>query len=139
MTPETEHIIKVLRTAMRVLGYKYQDVEAKLGVAPGYIGRLFRGVMQQRRESGQVTAKTTRARTPIWQSWADWLTAQIQARPDIYLRELQANLKRERGVEVSLMTICNACRALRMSSRVGAAATAASKTQRRSALRPSRM
>jgi transcriptional regulator with XRE-family HTH domain len=48
MTPETEHIIKVLRTAMRVLGYKYQDVEAKLGVAPGYIGRLFRGVMQLR-------------------------------------------------------------------------------------------
>jgi transcriptional regulator with XRE-family HTH domain len=48
MTPETEHMIKVLRTAMRVLGYKFQDVEKKLGVAPGYVGRLFRGVMQLR-------------------------------------------------------------------------------------------
>jgi transcriptional regulator with XRE-family HTH domain len=48
MTPETEHMIKVLRTAMRVLGYRYQDIEKKLGVAPGYVGRLFRGVMQLR-------------------------------------------------------------------------------------------
>jgi transcriptional regulator with XRE-family HTH domain len=48
MTPESEHMIKVLKTAMRVLGYKYQDVEKKLGVAPGYMGRLFRGVIQLR-------------------------------------------------------------------------------------------
>src|SRR4030095_14715795 len=33
---------------MRVLGYKQQDIEAKLGVSTGYIGRLFRGVMQLR-------------------------------------------------------------------------------------------
>lgn len=39
------------------------------------------------------------------------VVGQIQARPDIYLRELQAELRSERGVEASLMTICNACRA----------------------------
>ena len=48
MTPESEHMLKVLKTAMRVLGYKYQDVEKKLGVAQGYVGRLFRGVIQLR-------------------------------------------------------------------------------------------
>lgn len=97
--------------AARDAGESTHDVALRFKVSKAWVRR----VMQQRRESGQVAAKTTRARTPIWQAWADWLTAQIQARPDIYLRELQANLKSERGVEVSLMTICNACRALRQS------------------------
>lgn len=48
MLPETERIIQVLKTSMRVLGFTQQDIEAKLGVAPGYVGRLFRGVMQLR-------------------------------------------------------------------------------------------
>ncbi len=33
--------------------------------------------------------------------------------PDIYLRELQADLKSELGVEVSLWTICKACQAVK--------------------------
>jgi transposase len=74
-----------------------------------------RRIKQQRRETGQVAPKTAAARASKWQTWADWLVAKITARPDIYLRELQAELKQERGEEVCLMTICNACRALEQS------------------------
>lgn len=74
-----------------------------------------RRVKQQRRETGQVAPKTTRNRTPKWRAWAGWLLAKIAARPDIYLRELQAELKQELGEEASLQTICNACRELKRS------------------------
>jgi transposase len=74
-----------------------------------------RRIQQQRRESGQITAKMAAPRRPKWHAWADWLVAKITARPDIYLRELQAELKQELGEDVCLMTICNACRALNQS------------------------
>lgn len=74
-----------------------------------------RRIKQQRRETGQVAPKTTRKRPPKWQAWADWLLAKIATRPDIYLRELQAELKEERGEEACLQTICHACRALEQS------------------------
>jgi hypothetical protein len=48
MTPEAEHIIRILRTAMRVLGYKNRDLERKLGVSGGYLTRLYGGVMELR-------------------------------------------------------------------------------------------
>jgi transposase len=71
-----------------------------------------RRIKQQRRETGQIAPKTAAPRQPKWQAWADWLVAKITARPDIYLRELQAELKQERSEEVCLTTICSACRAL---------------------------
>lgn len=71
-----------------------------------------RRIKQQRRETGQVEAKATRDRTPEWHAWADWLLAKIESRPDIYLRELKAELQAERGETVCLQTICNACAAL---------------------------
>jgi transposase len=74
-----------------------------------------RRIKQQRRESGQVAAKKAAPRQPKWRLWADWLVAKIAARPDIYLRELQAELKQERGEDVCLMTICSACQALEQS------------------------
>ena len=74
-----------------------------------------RRIKQQRRETGQIAPKKAAPRQPKWQGWADWLVAKIAARPDIYLRELQDELKQERGEEVCLMTICNACRALEQS------------------------
>ena len=74
-----------------------------------------RRIKQQRRETGQVAPKTAAPRPPKWQAWADWLVAKITARPDIYLRELQTELKQQRGEEVCLMTICNACRGLEQS------------------------
>ena len=67
-----------------------------------------RRIQQQRRETGQVAPKTAAPRQPKWHAWADWLISKIAARPDIYLRELQAELKRERGEDVCLGTICGA-------------------------------
>jgi transposase len=74
-----------------------------------------RKIKQQRRETGQVAPKTAAPRQPKWLAWAGWLVAKIDSRPDIYLRELQAELKQELGKEVCLMTICSACRALEQS------------------------
>jgi transposase len=71
-----------------------------------------RRIKQQRRETGQVAPKTTRKKTPKWHAWADWLLAKVAARPDIYLRELQADLKRELGEKACLQTLCAACREL---------------------------
>jgi transposase len=85
-----------------------QAVALRFAVSESWVRRI----NQQRRETGQIAAKTTRDRTPKWQAWADWLLAKIDARPDIYLRELRAELKAERGEEVCLQTICNACAAL---------------------------
>jgi transposase len=85
-----------------------QAVALRFGVSESWVRRI----IQQRRETGQIAAKTTRDRRPKWQAWADWLLAKIDARPDIYLRELQAELKAERGEEVCMQTISNACAAL---------------------------
>jgi len=74
-----------------------------------------RQIKQRRRETGQVSPKIAAPRQPKWHAWADWLVEKITARPDIYLRELQAELKQERGQSVCLTTICNACRALEQS------------------------
>lgn len=71
-----------------------------------------RHIKQQRRETGQIAPKTKSPRRPKWHAWGDWLKGKIAERPDIYLRELQAALKQERGEVVCLMTICNACQAL---------------------------
>jgi len=88
-----------------------QAVALRFNVSESWVRR----VKQQRRETGQIAAKTTRNRKRIWQEWTDWLVAKIDGRPDIYLRELQADLKAERNVLVSLQTVCNACRALERS------------------------
>ena len=74
-----------------------------------------RRIQQQRRETGQVAAKKAAPRKPKWHAWAEWLLAKLAAHPDIYLRELQAELKRERGEEVCLGTICATCQALKQS------------------------
>ena len=85
-------------------------VAVRYGVSESWVRR----VKQQRRESNQLRPMTAAPRQPEWKEWADWLVAKVTARPDIYLRELQAELKAERGEEVCLMTICNACRALEL-------------------------
>jgi transposase len=83
-------------------------VALRFGVSESWVRR----VKQQRRETGQIAAKTTRNRRPKWHAWANWLTGKLDARPDIYLRELQAELQAELGESVCLQTICNACAAL---------------------------
>lgn len=50
MRAETEHMIQVLRSAIRVLGFTYKDIEATIGVSGGYITRLFNGTLELRFE-----------------------------------------------------------------------------------------
>ena len=87
------------------------DVAKRFKVSKSWVRRI----KQQRRETGQVTAKKAAPRKSEWRAWADWLLAKLADRPDIYLRELQTELKSERGYDVCLTTICNACRELEQS------------------------
>jgi transcriptional regulator with XRE-family HTH domain len=50
MKPETAHMIQILRTAIRVLGFTNREIEKQLGVSGGYLTRLFNGVMELRFE-----------------------------------------------------------------------------------------
>jgi transposase len=86
-------------------------IALRFGVSESWLRRI----QQQRRETGQVAPKKAAPRKPAWHAWADWLVAKLDARPDMYLRELQAELKCERGEEACLGTICTACRALKKS------------------------
>lgn len=43
MSPEVQHMLSVLRSVIRGLGYNYQDVAKKLGLSSGYMSRLFSG------------------------------------------------------------------------------------------------
>lgn len=90
-------------------GSATREVATRFGVSESWIRRI----KQDRRESGKVAAKTTRNRKHVWDDWSDWLTKKIDSRPDIYLREIQADLSSELGVDVSLFTISKACRALK--------------------------
>ena len=84
------------------------DIAVRFKVSESWV----RLIQQQRRETGQVAPKKAAPRQPKWRAWADWLVAKIAAQPDIYLRELQAELKEELDEEACLMTICTACREL---------------------------
>ena len=77
------------------------DVAVRFEVSESWVRRI----KQQRRETGQVAPKSAALRQPKWRAWADWLVEKIAARPDMYLRELKAELKQERGEVVSLMTV----------------------------------
>jgi transcriptional regulator with XRE-family HTH domain len=48
MSPETKHMIDVLKTLMRVLGFSHRDVEKELGVSQSYLSRLFTGRLELR-------------------------------------------------------------------------------------------
>jgi transposase len=85
-------------------------VAVRFNVSESWVRR----VKQQRRETGQIAPRIAAPRQPEWKEWADWLVAKVGGQPDIYLRELQAELKAEKGEEVCLMTLCNACRALEL-------------------------
>jgi transposase len=85
-----------------------REVAIRFGVSASWVRRI----KQERRESGKMAPKTTRARAHVWEAWSDWLKKKIHETPDIYLREIQADLKSELGVAVSRWTICKACRAV---------------------------
>jgi transposase len=85
-----------------------QSVALQFEVSDSWVRRI----KQQRRETGQVAPKTTRARHPTWEAWADWLRERVAETPDIYLRELQAQLLEQLGIEASEELIGRACHAL---------------------------
>lgn len=95
--------------AARDAGESTHAVALRFKVSKAWVRRI----VQQRRETGQLAAKTTRKRAPKWRAWADWLLAKLNERPDVYLRELRVELKRELGEEASLTTLCAACRELK--------------------------
>ena len=87
-----------------------QEVATRFRVSKSWVRRI----KQRLRETGQTAPKTTRNRRPTWEAWADWLQAAVAATPDAYLRELQARLKTERGIEASENLIGAACQALKL-------------------------
>ena len=72
-----------------------------------------RRIKQERREQGKIAPLSTRRRRKVWEPYAEWLLAQLDARPDAYLRELQAAAQAELSWKVSDVTLSRACRALR--------------------------
>lgn len=87
-----------------------REVATQFRVSESWVRRI----KQQRRETGQVAPKTKRNRRPTWEAWADWLKAAVAQAPDAYLRELQARLKAELGIEASENLIGAACQALKL-------------------------
>ena len=73
-----------------------------------------RRIKQERRELRKVAPKTTRDRKPMWAAWGDWLREKVAKQPDIYLHEIQSDLKAELKIDASEQTLCNACRALKL-------------------------
>jgi len=61
-----------------------------------------RRIKQPRLEAGLIAPKTAAVHQPKWRTSGDWLAAKITARLDISLRELQAELKQERGADICL-------------------------------------
>jgi Helix-turn-helix len=50
MKPEIEHMLTVLKTVMRILGYSNRDIERQLGFSSSYLSRLFAGILELRFE-----------------------------------------------------------------------------------------
>ena len=85
-------------------------VALRFGVSESWVRR----VKQERRETGKLAPSATRDRTPTWHAWSDWLEDTLAAEPDLYVRELKARLKDERGVEAGETLVGRACRLLKL-------------------------
>ena len=90
-------------------GEETRAVALRFKVSESWVRRI----KQERREQGKLAPHTKRRRRKVWESYADWILAKLDQRPDIYLRELVAAAKEELGWEVSDVTLSRACRALR--------------------------
>ena len=86
-----------------------RSVALRFNVSESWVRRI----KQERREQGKVAPLSTRRRRKVWEPYAEWLLAQLEKRPDIYLRELQAAAQQELGWKVSDVTLSRACRAMR--------------------------
>lgn len=86
-----------------------REVALRFNVSESWVRRI----KQERREQGKLAPKTTHSRRKVWEPYVDWILTQLDRRPDIYLRELQAAALEELGWRVSDVTLSRACRALR--------------------------
>jgi len=86
-----------------------REVALRFSVSESWVRRI----KQERREQGKVAPQTTRNRRKSWEPHAEWILAKLDAQPDIYLRELQAAALKERGWQVSDVTLSRACRDLK--------------------------
>ena len=86
-----------------------REVALRFDVSESWVRRI----KQERRETGKTAPKTTRDRRKSWEPYSEWILKQLDDRPDIYLRELQAAAKEELGWEVSDVTLSRACRELK--------------------------
>ena len=59
-----------------------REVALRFNVSESWVRR----VKQERREQGKLAPKTTRSRRKAWEPYADWIVAQLDRRPDMYLR-----------------------------------------------------
>ena len=66
-----------------------RDVALAFDVSESWVRRI----KQDRREQGKTAPKQSRNRTPKWWAYKDRIVEVIQARPDITLTELQAELQ----------------------------------------------
>lgn len=50
MDPETQRLINLLRTTLRVLGISHREIARRVKMSPSYISKLFSGVSEMRLE-----------------------------------------------------------------------------------------
>ena len=88
-------------------GGRTRQVALKYRVSESWVRRL----KQRRRESGEITARSSRNKLqPQWLPHAERLQALVAEQPDATLRELRERL----GVSLSETTLCRALRALQL-------------------------
>ena len=83
-----------------------RDVALAFDVSESWVRRI----KQDRREQGKTAPKQSRNRTPKWWAYKDRIVEVIQARPDITLTELQAELQ----TSLSRSTLCVALKQLKL-------------------------
>jgi transposase len=86
-----------------------REVALRFDVSESWVRRI----KQERREQGKLAPQTRGVGRKLWEPYVDWILAQLDRRPDVYLRELQAAALEELGWQVSDVTLSRACRALR--------------------------
>jgi transposase len=87
-------------------GRSTREVATYFDVSESWVRR----VKQERRELNKTAPLLKRRRTPLWAALADRIREVVQQKPDMTLRELQAELQ----TELSIQTLCTALQRLRL-------------------------
>jgi transposase len=87
-------------------GSKTREVATYFDVSESWVRRIKQG----RRELDKTAPFLKRRRVPLWAAFADQIKDVINRNPDLTLEEL----KRERGTDLSVPTLCTALQRLRL-------------------------